>query len=62
LLYSNCVGKGNRRWYWLFLLSGAVFCLLYFFCAKYVQYWHDCGADESAAATWVSGCVTGILL
>ena len=51
-LHSNCVGKGNRRWYWLFLLSGTVFCLLYFIGAKYTHQYHTCADDASLSQGW----------
>jgi hypothetical protein len=48
------VGKGNRRWYWLFLAAGTLFCLLYFLTAKYVQHWHSCADNAAVTATFVS--------
>lgn len=49
----NCAGKGNRRWYWLFLLMSTVFCFLYFVGAKYVQHYVTCADDASLQASWV---------
>ena len=57
LLSRNCVGKGNRRWYWLFLAASCALCLLYFIGAKYVQHWHYCANDETVRASWVSSTV-----
>jgi hypothetical protein len=50
------VGKGNRRWYWLFLAAGTLFCLLYFLTAKYVQHWHSCADNATVTSTFVSAC------
>lgn len=51
------MGKGNRRWYWLFLASSCALCLFYFIGAKYVQHWHYCANDETVRASWVSSIV-----
>ncbi len=51
--YSNCVGKGNRRIYWLFLFAGMLFCLFYFLTAKYVQHYVTC-ADDVTLQAYVS--------
>eukprot|EP00598_Pedospumella_elongata_P010543 CAMPEP_0185006554 /NCGR_PEP_ID=MMETSP1098-20130426/84910_1 /TAXON_ID=89044 /ORGANISM="Spumella elongata, Strain CCAP 955/1" /LENGTH=918 /DNA_ID=CAMNT_0027534737 /DNA_START=41 /DNA_END=2800 /DNA_ORIENTATION=+ len=51
LLLGNCVGKGNRRIYWLFLFAGMLFCLFYFFTAKYVQHYVTC-ADDVTLQGW----------
>ncbi|KAJ1433832.1 hypothetical protein B484DRAFT_447011 [Ochromonadaceae sp. CCMP2298] len=42
-----CVGKGNRRIFWVFLSSASLFCWVFFFCAKWLQQWRVC-ADVPA--------------
>eukprot|EP01038_Epipyxis_sp_PR26KG_P011805 gene11805-15797_t len=44
---GSCIGIGNKRMFWLCLISGSIHGLLMFFISKSVQYQKHCNTDES---------------